>query len=771
MITFDELQRQVREAMQAHGIEPPAAVTFDGQLHRFSTRRGDPSDDGGWYVLHADGVPAGTFGDWRSESFPWRADRPGKPWTADDIAASERLIEAARAQRAADDAKRYAAAAIEARQQWEAATPADPAHPYIARKRIQAHGIRQAGDKLLVPMVDDAGALASLQTIAPDGSKRFLTGGRAGGSYFTIGEPGQRLYLCEGFATGATIHEVTGAAVACALSAGNLTAVARTLRKRDPVSTLTIVADNDESGTGEREARKAAAASGASVVLIPAAGMDANDYHNAGHDLTGLLAARPGQRRKIVSFESLRVADIPARQWAVDQMIPMAELSLVGASKGIGKSWFTLGASVAVAAGVPFLGRETRQGRALYWATEQDAITLHERAQRWPEGLPDGLDTTHAGLDEGALNRGAAFVAELEAIITDGGYTFVVLDMTGAFVPEDKETNRYEHMNEFFLAIRRCAFRTGAAIVGTWHTGKGAKDLDPVQALIGSTGIGAQAGGIVILSKDTGKETRPEVKVYVAGNHAAPQAFTAMTEGGRFIESAGPEQTQDVDLTDFMARAAMPEIMKALERAWSMGHDVNYASGGNGTPTWLKKNHGLKAMKNNEFWSAMKMLEDDGAVRRDKYKNSHRDEKVRIVRGSNGSGPDSPPDKKQSDSAAVAVVAAVSAAVKSPNYGTQGTAPAVAAVAVGGYGGRGGAHFKCSTTAETTESAAVKNDPDPVPDIPGVDPGIELDPESARAAMAAILGNPDDSVKVDPAAWAMQKAAMKRAALGPDDIF
>jgi putative DNA primase/helicase len=73
--------------------------------------------------------------------------------------------------------------------------------------------------------------LHSLQFIGPEGDKRFLSGGRVSGCYLLIGKPDVTLCIAEGYATGASIHEAAGCAVAVAFNAGNLLPVARTLRR------------------------------------------------------------------------------------------------------------------------------------------------------------------------------------------------------------------------------------------------------------------------------------------------------------------------------------------------------------------------------------------------------------------------------------------------------------------------------------------------------------------------------------------------------------
>lgn len=116
---------------------------------------------------------------------------------------------------------------------------------------MKPHGIRQQGKTLLVPAKDTAGALISLQRILPDGQKRFLKGGRTADGAFTIhGAKDKPLYLAEGFATAATIRELTGGTAVCAFNSGNLAAVAKAIRELQPDRQVVIAADNDQFTDG-----------------------------------------------------------------------------------------------------------------------------------------------------------------------------------------------------------------------------------------------------------------------------------------------------------------------------------------------------------------------------------------------------------------------------------------------------------------------------------------------------------------------------------------
>lgn len=128
---------------------------------------------------------------------------------------------------------------------WQRATPVGEDHPYLVRKRVKPHGLRQSCGNLVVPVRDGGGTLHSLQLVSPRGDKEFLFGGRVSGCCCGIGSLKRCIWLCEGFATGATVFEATGEAVAVCFFAGNLGHVAAALRGRFPAVELIICADND----------------------------------------------------------------------------------------------------------------------------------------------------------------------------------------------------------------------------------------------------------------------------------------------------------------------------------------------------------------------------------------------------------------------------------------------------------------------------------------------------------------------------------------------
>lgn len=267
-------------------MTPPDMIIDDGKIHRFSTN-GKARDDSGWYILHTDGIAAGVFGDWReglSQTWCAKADNA---MTDAEREANRQRIKAMQVQRETELMQRHQAAATDAARRFKAATVCTQ-HEYSKRKGIKPHGVKIEGDKLLIPMRDTSGTLHSLQAIAPDGSKLFMPGGKVKGCYHSIGKPNGSVIVCEGYATGASIHECTGHAVAVAFNAGNLEAVALALRAKYPALKIIIAADDDYQTAGNPGMTKARAAAQAVVGFLavpifpadrPDKATDFNDLH------------------------------------------------------------------------------------------------------------------------------------------------------------------------------------------------------------------------------------------------------------------------------------------------------------------------------------------------------------------------------------------------------------------------------------------------------------------------------------------------------------
>ena len=296
-------EQAFQSAIAAAGLTPPHPIIGDGGIHRFSTN-GNASDRSGFYMLHLDAVPAGSFGDWRTGLKSNWCGRSETAMTQTEREAHRIRVQAMAAQRDTAKVQCHDAAALEAAKRFDAAAICTQ-HTYLMLKGVQGHGIRQHGRNVLVPMRDTAGKLHSLQTITPDGEKRFLSGGRVEGCHHTINKPSchltgkaaKKLIVCEGYATGASIFEATGEAVAVAFNAGNLLAVALAWRAAHTELQIVIAADDDhrtDGNPGMSKARAAATSVGG-LLAVPLFGPDrtdkATDFNDL-HQTAGLSAVK-----------------------------------------------------------------------------------------------------------------------------------------------------------------------------------------------------------------------------------------------------------------------------------------------------------------------------------------------------------------------------------------------------------------------------------------------------------------------------------------------
>lgn len=368
-------EEQLIDAIRAAGLDPPDHVLLDGRLHRFrSGTKGSPKagDKPGWYVAFRDGIPAGRFGCWRAGvELPWRSD-VGRPLSLTEEMAHARRMAEAKALRDAAAQKQHEVAEQTVAVIWSQASAASADHPYLKRKGIQAHGARITGDgRLMLPLFGQDGTLSTLQYIDTEGGKLYHPGGEAGGKYWMIGtmdEPGV-LFVAEGFATAATIHEVTSRPCVVAYSASSIVPVTGSLREMyGATQDIVIVADHDKHGVGQKYADQASAKYGGRVVMPPIEGMDANDYVQAGHDLASLLM--PAKIDWLIPADDFSAQPAPI-SWLVKRWLQSHALIMVHGPSGCGKTFVVLDWCLRMASGLQeWCNQKVRPGSVIYLAGE-----------------------------------------------------------------------------------------------------------------------------------------------------------------------------------------------------------------------------------------------------------------------------------------------------------------------------------------------------------------------------------------------------------------
>ncbi len=387
---------------RAHGVLADSIID-DGELHRVQNAAGKKGALDGWYILYTSGkFPVGICGDWTTPDmrYQWMADT-GRTMTFQERADHAKWIEEVKAKQKAEREAKQEKAAERAEDEVGAYFDASADHPYLSRKRVQPHGIKidRAG-KLVVPVYSEDGEIISHQTIDADGKKRFLKGGKVDGGFFEIRGTRGVVFVGEGFATCASVHEATGATVVVAFDAGNLPKVAKIAKEMYLGSKIVIAADNDQftdNNPGIKAANTAASAVNG-LVVSPAfsdsevsAGKptDFNDLHV----LRGLDAVREQiemvtePMREKLAFEFSRADSLELKeiQWVVEDYVESDSLAQVFGDPGGGKSFVAIDIACCIASGTAWHGHEVKQGAVFYIAGEGHN-GLARRLKAWELG-------------------------------------------------------------------------------------------------------------------------------------------------------------------------------------------------------------------------------------------------------------------------------------------------------------------------------------------------------------------------------------------------
>jgi len=263
------IEAALTEALARHGVT--LAPRASGRFERFDAPDKPKGNGNGWYRIHS--PQAASFGIWHLDVSEVVTLFGASDPEAAALARMEAMRNRERHNR--ERQQREAQAAQKARRWWFQAGPGDPAHSWLARKRLSPHNLRQRGEVLLMPLFFE-GELVNLERIHPNGSKRTLPGGRVKGAASLIGDLGgaERVLVAEGWSTAAALNEVMGCPVVVARNADNLASVARRLRQLLTEAEITICGDDDRhlpakglTNKGKVTARHAALAIGATLLM------------------------------------------------------------------------------------------------------------------------------------------------------------------------------------------------------------------------------------------------------------------------------------------------------------------------------------------------------------------------------------------------------------------------------------------------------------------------------------------------------------------------
>ena len=207
---------------------------------------------------------------------------------------------------------------------------------------------------------------------------------------------------------------------------------------------------------------------------------------------------------------SLLQKELKPPQFAVEGLLP-AGLCIFSAPSKTGKSWLALDLCNAVANGLPFMGRNTNKGDALYLALEDSEYGLQRRMKKI--GCA-GTDSLHYAFTVPVVGGGMNdFLADWASSVADP--RLIVIDVLQRAKPTSSgRKTAYEQDYDLYAPLNAFALSHGLAIVAITHNRKSngltGDDYESISGSVGQMGA-AQTTWII-----TGKRGQKEEKTLKA---------------------------------------------------------------------------------------------------------------------------------------------------------------------------------------------------------------------------------------------------------------
>lgn len=449
---------------QEHGFMLPSTI-HHGRIVRFSRIGGRDRDS--FYKVFDSGVA--IIGDWHERGTD---GRPIKHiFRPEGVSISQADIDKEVRAFLESQEMTQAVEAENCRRLYDSLPPVSESFGYLSAKGVRpCKGLKMDGQNVIAPFMDSDLSISTLETIFPDGQKRWHKGAKKQGCFFPIGfEEGslfdKKCYLVEGLATGLSVHEATGTPVVVAGDCGNLVAVAKLFPR------ATVIADHDPltGNAGLKSAKK----TGLPYILIvdekdPQKPCDANDFAKA-HGVDALKGFIDGHQPKkeglFVDTLAWLSEDFDTEE-LVEGWLPKGE-ALIGlfGNSGAGKTFLALDLALTLATGLPsWQGQQTLGNRLnVGYFCAEGFRNFKKRVIGWlkyhnmtPQDIADTFHATNVtmGMDEDEnLERLKV------AILDSGRLDFIIIDTLNRYMTgnENDTADSTKMINSFGVLSKLCS--------------------------------------------------------------------------------------------------------------------------------------------------------------------------------------------------------------------------------------------------------------------------------------------------------------------------
>src|SRR5215813_15536590 len=247
--------------------------------------------------------------------------------------------------------------------------------------------------------------------------------------------------------------------------------------------------------------------------------------------------------------ELLALPPDPTR-WLWDQTLPASGASVLVSKPKVGKSTFAANLALAIARGIPFLGRNTQQSPVAYLSLDASLPEMMETFQPFQPRVTDPI-FIHAG----AAPREA--IAEIMQWVRENDARFVIVDTIQRLF-RFQNVNDYSEVTNAIEPLTEAAREQKIHVLFLHHAKKDA--ADDLDSAIGSTAIRGLAYAYLHLKRLPDSERRILRSDQRGGKNFSELAIGFNRDG--WLEVQGTREDAEVD----DARPKIQELLTVNEQ-------------------------------------------------------------------------------------------------------------------------------------------------------------------------------------------------------------
>ncbi len=269
-----------------------------------------------------------------------------------------------------------------------------------------------------------------------------------------------------------------------------------------------------------------------------------------------------------VNSRSLVGRVVAPREWAVDQMIPMKQVTLLSGDGGLGKSTLAMQMAAAVSLGYFWLGFSVpTRAKVAYVSNEDDLDEMQRRleaicdAEGWDLGSTDIEMFDRTGRESSIMYRGQDWQWEATPFwigfsnwVRDNQPRVVVFDSLYNFYGSNSQLDQGT-AHHFMGLLRELAIDANSAFLVLWHPSK--TGLSTGDGTSGNVAFRNASRSMLYLEREKDAEgpNKPLILYDKKGNYrGALEPLRIQWQAGRFTVLGGAPENQQKKVTrDFLS--------------------------------------------------------------------------------------------------------------------------------------------------------------------------------------------------------------------------